>query len=1188
MNLTSLFFAIFASLLTGLLIFFNAPSDKYIFANPTESLHIKLPSSLNSAPLTIKLTDSTLQSGLFFTHQQGGGELTGVNESFGSGACVLDYDNDGWQDLFIVNGSGQNRFYGKLHWWQRQQSHQLFKNNGDISFTNKTKGSGLAFPNWGMGCLATDFNNDGHTDLLITTLKDNQLFKNNGNGTFSLIKDFVTNATWSTSACAADFNNDGLVDLYIANYIDFDKTKLNYEGQSEFINRFSEFFNPTLFNPVSNRLYKNNGDFSFTDITKSSGLTDVSSRSLAVRCVDINGDHLADIIVGNEKGDGSNRLYINQGQLSFLDLSEQYQFQDNTGSRNIAIGDINNDGVEELLLMTGTQQNIRLYQKQLSHKNRPIFFDIARSWGLTDNVSNFQSNWGAGLHDFNMDGLLDFFTVNGFLTPDPDTPRVAKGQPNQLWLNRGKKFQAIDNLTPNLSGSMPEPSRSSVFADFDNDGDIDIYITNNNHLGQLLINDTPSGLHWLGVQLVDNKNHNNLVGTKVSVTSNLGIQTRIISTGDGVLSDSEDRLLFGLNHDTQIKQLTVTWLGGNSVQFNDITIDQYIKIDLSKGIIPNNTSPSIAKDLVALPSKNPAHLARLFSLTTQLKGIESTLPYLKTALAGSDTALKKTAIQELKKYNHPTSFGLLVSSISDADDEVAGIALETLCTFEGESTIRWLIGALSDNRANIREVAALCFEHLYREEEAMIHRKYLALPVLIKRLTENNSNVQIASARALAEAKHFRAVTPLISLLASEKPPIRAETVRSLGLIREKDAIQPLLLLLQKTGETAEVYAQVLVALKRLSYKNYSATFQNFFQSHSPYNSIDTQVRADTLARLYHTSLENIVIRPQSIINSATLLIKKNIDNDELLLKLISIVASSKSDKSKLLTTLTQNPNQNIRLKAFNALLAHYPKMQLTTINQVVQDNSVYLKNEVLKALRKNNIKIPADSLQPFLAVPDTAKEAIFTLANINDRNSTKLLSTALASSSHQDLILQALSASQYSRQQTAKPYLSSPHIAVKQAAYSFYLNKFPQNKLIKKIPDIFFYALESETQGIHETALIALTQRKELWAIKKLQLAILNTSKKDSLRLKLIDNFKHPFQKNWVIMLKIANDKKDSIRDAVIKRLTHYDESAVIDFFKSLASNIETKAKLKDIAFDILARKRPKWALNALLNVSK
>lgn len=1170
------------SLITGLTIFFITPSDQYKLTPRSIPFYLNQDISNITNYSSLRFIDSTLQKGLFFTHEQGDHTLSGINESLGPGACVIDYNNDGWQDLFLVNGSGQTRFYGKRHWWQQQHSHQLYKNiNG--SFINATKPSGLNVQSWGMGCVAADFNNDGYYDLLITNIGANQLFKNNGNGTFSEIKSFskMSPTAWSTSACSADFDGDGLLDLYIANYVDYDKTKLNYEGQSEFNVIGNEFFNPLLFAPVSNRFYKNTGKFSFVDITVSSGLIDTASRSLAVRCQDINNDSKPDIIVGNEKGEGSNRLYLNQDQFLFTETSKHYQFQNSSGTHSIDINDINNDGHLEIALTSGTQQNLRLYQKQLSSKTNRLL-DIARSWGLTDDLTNFQSNWGGAFHDFNQDGLVDFFAVNGFLEADTDAPHVAKGQPNQFWISNGKRFLALNTNNSKSPQTALEPSRGAVFADFDNDGDMDIYISNNNNLGQLLINDSPSTGHWLGIKLSDKQSKQNIIGSRVTITGSFGIQTRIVSAGDSFLSDSEDRVLFGLGHDKQIDKLTIYWSNGANSEFINISIDQYLHIDLNEGILPYTTTAYPKPGAVRFPidSKEPAHIALFLSLFYQQSGLEKAQPYFSQVLAMPDSSVKKVAIKLLASQQEPISIALLTKALNDSNTNVAQSALQALCGFEEESSIRWLIAALSNPRDNIRKTAANCFEQLFREEEAMIHRKYLALPSLIKLLSDTNTDVQIASAKALAEAEQYRAVEPLISLLDSENADLRAEAARSLGLIREKKAVQALLKVLHKVNEQPKVIAQTFIALKRLGYIHFQTTFESFFLNNSVFSDIKLQVHSNTLSLLSDTA----VISPSLLLRTTTNFISQHATNEDLILELIPLITNTSDQATALLLKLCKSRYENIRLKAFETLMSDKNNDIKEPLLLAINDPSDFVKNTLFQKLAEKQIAIPIKQIGILLKNPATTETAIQLLGKMNNKNSAQILTKQLSKNRDKVSVLQALMTNSFVSSRLSKPFLISSNTKIRENAFSFYLNKLSKSKMLKAIPSVFKQALDHESKAIRNIALLALTQRKELWAIKVLEHAILNTKEDANTRLELINKFNHPFRKKWQILLKLAANTQDSIRPQVLTQLSYYNAPPVISFFKNLALKTDNNL-VKTDALEMLSKVQPSWALNFLTN---
>ena len=1138
---------------------------------------------MQPSSMFVQFSDNTLQKGLFFYHTQGGDKLSGVNESFGSGACVIDYNNDGWQDIFIVNGSGQNRYYGKLHWWQKKQSHQLYQNIDGDYFRNVTNESGLAVNSWGIGCLAADLNNDGYTDVLITNLGSNLIFKNNGNGTFTEITPplFKQHSHWSTSACAADFDNDGLLDLYIANYINFDKTKLNLENQSEFATAMDEFFNPVLFPPSSNRLYRNMGNFKFTDITEKSGLLDPSSRSLSVRCQDINNDFRPDIVVANAKGDGNNRLYINNGDASFSDISENSHFQHNSGSRGIAIGDIDNDSIDEILLSSSERKNIRVFKKNKISNTLFNFEDVARDWGLTDNIFSFFSNWGTGLHDFNQDGFIDLFIANGFLTPHPDSPHIAIGQPNQLWLNEKGNFKTVNDI-PAYINSYFESSRSAVFADFDNDGDMDIYVSNNNNLGQLLINESNSKSHWLGIRLTDEENHTPLIGTTVLINTSAGIQKRILNDGDTFLGNSDPRLLFGLGDDQMIQSLTVHWPNATINKFKDLAVDRYLQIDIHNGLkeipqIKENKKP------VNFPVKNNLFIPVFLKLITRQQGFESALPFLQSVLRKGDVKNKLSAIDLLQQYNRPESIALIISAISDNNINVATKAVQALCSFEQESSIRWLLATLSDKRDLIRKNGSQCFGFLFHEEEALVHRKYLAIQLLLQLLDDTNDKVKVAAIKALAEAENYRAVNPLIKLLSSQTPKIRAEAARSVGLIREKSA-EPLLIQALHTEQNPEVLEQLLIALKRLNHNDLNTIFKRFFKTEWEGYTQPISVLVKTLILLSKNSSDGIYISRKLISDFAFNLIKNNFTDTSNVTSLIPLLSTTDKKHMEFLLGLSKSSDKNIRAQAFLHIIQTTTKNRTQFIKAGLKDSSTHVQNLVLAALLENRIAVPIQLILPLLNNTETTEKAIKLLGILNNQESLTILLNLLKSSDNPDIILATLTHYDYVPTEIVSPYLNSHNMVIKKMAYVLLLKKAITNKYTHSVPPIVIKALH-EGKEIRSVTLQHITQSKKLWGIKLIEKILLDTSENQEIRLNLLNAYQHPFKKKWIVMLKIAKNLNDPIRSQVLNMLTQYHESLVSDFFKSLVKSTSSSDKNKLTAMKYLLQFHPDWLL-AILTV--
>ena len=265
-------------------------------------------------PQSIVLRDKTLQWGLLTSHQQTSEMLTSIEQLIGGGICAFDFNNDGWQDLFIIGGSGEHRFYGRQTWGKNKvaQSNSLWLNNEGQSFVDQTSTSNLVTQPYPMGCATGDLDNDGDEDLIVTNIGRNQIFENLGNGTFrerTSSSGFENLIDWSTSATLADFDNDGLLDIYITNFIDYQQGKKVFEQVSGFVGNINDSLNPILYDSKSNYLLRNTGNFQFEEVAASEGVQDKSGRGLAAHWIDINQDNYADLIVVNSAGNPATTLY---------------------------------------------------------------------------------------------------------------------------------------------------------------------------------------------------------------------------------------------------------------------------------------------------------------------------------------------------------------------------------------------------------------------------------------------------------------------------------------------------------------------------------------------------------------------------------------------------------------------------------------------------------------------------------------------------------------------------------------------------------------------------------------------------------------------------------------------------------------------------------------------------------------
>ncbi|HFD12644.1 MAG TPA: VCBS repeat-containing protein, partial [Crenotrichaceae bacterium] len=283
--------------------------------------HFQFYSNISKKPV---FSDITAYAGLVVSHMQGGEKITNLTETLGAGACVLDFDNDGWLDIFFITGSGQTRYYGRREWWQQGHSNVLYKNNGNGQFVDVTKRAGLENTVWGMGCASADFDNDGDADLFVTSYGSN-IFYENRNGRFVDISPLagIKGEAWSTSVVVADYNKDGLLDIYVVNYLDFKNGAKTYEKTSGFQRMLPVSFDARVYDGQANQLYLNKGKLKFEDVTSNAGVANVGGRGLAAQWVDLNRDSYPDLIVSNDAG-LPNAVFLNKYGETFINASLEY------------------------------------------------------------------------------------------------------------------------------------------------------------------------------------------------------------------------------------------------------------------------------------------------------------------------------------------------------------------------------------------------------------------------------------------------------------------------------------------------------------------------------------------------------------------------------------------------------------------------------------------------------------------------------------------------------------------------------------------------------------------------------------------------------------------------------------------------------------------------------------------------
>lgn len=543
----------------------------------------------------VTFIDVTHKTGIRF-HHSNGTRTSLLPEDMGSGAGFADIDNDGDLDLYIVNIPGafkgiQDIQNSDTNTTNHISSNQLYKNNGEGKFTNITDFAKVGDNGYGMGCVFADYNGDGYVDLYVTNYGKNVLYRNNGNNTFTDVTKTagVECPLWSTGAAFADYDGDNDLDLYVCNYVDYDLEKFQQkkEESQQFGKMVPNALNPTVFEPQDNCLFRNNGDGTFTDVTAEASVAARGGRSMQAIFSDFDNDNDMDLYVANDTSD--NHVYQNNGNGTFTDVSLESWAADFRGSMGIAAGDYDADGDIDLFISHWIDQENVLYRNLLKENNTDNngekklirFVDEAYS-ALLAEVSLKEIGWGTSLFDYDNDGDLDIFVANGSTFQRLDNPAVLIPQQNQLFRNDADGSFTDISIPSGIATLPARVSRGTAFGDYDNDGDVDIFIVNNYGKPRLLqntISELKDPNNWLQVKLIGVKPNTNAIGAKILLKTNDTEHIREIYAGDSYMSSNSFTAEFGLGKATQITSLMIIWSNGKKQTLQNISINRLIKIE---------------------------------------------------------------------------------------------------------------------------------------------------------------------------------------------------------------------------------------------------------------------------------------------------------------------------------------------------------------------------------------------------------------------------------------------------------------------------------------------------------------------------------------------------------------------------------------------------------------------------------
>ena len=538
----------------------------------TGVLGVFLAANAGSTECPVTFTDVAAAAGLRFTHDRGSAGKFRLPEMVGSGVAWLDYDNDGWLDLYVVqSGPFPPSRSGKAR-------DRLFRNLGDGTFADVTDRAGIRDTAYGMGAIAADYDNDGFVDIYVTNWGGNMLLRNAGDGTFTDVsaKAGIAGPRWGTSAAWGDADGDGRLDLFVGQYADDRKDKSLFCGDPA--TGVRDYCPPIMYDATVSVLYRNVGDGTFRDATREAGLASATGKALGILFTDLDMDGRADIYVANDQV--MNLFFRNAGGGRFEDVSVvsgtgfglEGQPQ---GGMGVDAGDLDGDGLPDIGVANYENETNEFYR----NLGEGVFEDLSVSSNFGPPTLPYVK-FGLNLIDVDNDGDLDAFMANGHIYANPRRQGAKPAQKPLLLWNDGK-----GHFRERGCGAVFEVElvgRGSAAADYDNDGDLDIAVSNSNGPLQLLRNDAAPGARrgkWVGVALKGSRSNRQGVGAALTAELPSGRKLfRIVQAGSSYLSTSDPRVIFGLGDEGSVKRLTIRWPSGTVQTLQNLPAGKYVTI----------------------------------------------------------------------------------------------------------------------------------------------------------------------------------------------------------------------------------------------------------------------------------------------------------------------------------------------------------------------------------------------------------------------------------------------------------------------------------------------------------------------------------------------------------------------------------------------------------------------------------
>jgi enediyne biosynthesis protein E4 len=501
-------------------------------------------------------------------------------ETMAGGVAVLDYDNDGYLDIFLTNGADISTLKKTSpKYWDR-----LFHNNGDGTFTDVTEKTGLAGSGYDVGVAVGDYDNDGYEDIFVGGVHGNKIYHNNGNGTFTDVTekaglthtDKEFGPLWSVGGAWVDVNNDGLLDLFVANYLSWD---VNHEPDCRFMDK-PEYCHPKFYKETPNQLFINKGDGTFEDVSVQSKIRAHPGKGMGVGVADYDNDGLPDIFVANDKLFNS-LFHARKIKNSSLPVFEEVAFESGVAlpehgnlisGMGVDFRDLNNDGLPDIVVVALDDETFPVYL----NSGNGGFTEVTAKSGMSL-LSNPMSGYSPNIADFDNDGWKDIFVSRG----DVQSPAMAErrhiSQPNTVFRNLSGKWMALTEE----AGFAAQPAarhRGSAFGDFNHDGKLDLVVTALSAPAEIWINDSPGVNHWLEIALQGTKSNRDGIGAKIKIVAGGQSQWNHVTTASGYASSSAGPVHFGLAAAKSVEQIEIQWPSGTKQVLNNVQADQLLHV----------------------------------------------------------------------------------------------------------------------------------------------------------------------------------------------------------------------------------------------------------------------------------------------------------------------------------------------------------------------------------------------------------------------------------------------------------------------------------------------------------------------------------------------------------------------------------------------------------------------------------